>query len=272
MATLLFHVDAFTRVPFRGNPAAVVVLDRPRDDAWHQAVAREMNVSETAFALPVGDGSFALRWFTPMAEVPLCGHATLATAAVLLGEKVLSERVVFHTASGELVVEPAGAAFAMSLPAYGVEPTRADAIVAALGVTATDVQLSAASGNLLVRVATEAELVAAQPDAAAMVAAENPHGVSGVIVTAEGRKGESPLAPHFVSRYFAPWVGIDEDPVTGSAHAVLGPYWAAKLGRKKLLAAQRSRRGGELGVEVSGDRVIVTGSCVLLSRGVWVEG
>ena len=269
MATMLFHVDAFTRVAFRGNPAAVVLLDDVRDDAWLQAVAREMNVSETAFALSSGDGTFALRWFSPTTEVPLCGHATLATAAVLLGEKVVEERVVFQTMSGELTVERAGAALAMSLPSYAVEPARAPALVDALGVVATDVQVSRGSGNLLVRVATEAELVAARPSRDALLAASDCDGVSGVILTAEGAKREGALSPHFVSRYFAPWIGIDEDPVTGSAHAVLGPYWATRLGRTKLLAAQRSERGGELGVEIAGDRVIVTGSCVVLSRGVW---
>ena len=270
MATMLFHVDAFTRVPFRGNPAAVVLLDDVREDDWLQAVAAEMNVSETAFALAFGDGTFALRWFTPTSEVPLCGHATLATAAVLLGEKVVEDRVVFRTPSGELTVERAGAALAMSLPAYAVEPFAAPAIVAALGVVATDVQLSRESQNLLVRVASEEELIEARPAREALLAAVHPD-VSGVIVTSEGARTGAPTAPHFVSRYFAPWIGIDEDPVTGSAHAVLGPYWAARLGRTKLLAAQRSKRGGDLGVEVAGDRVIVTGSCVVLSRGVWAD-
>jgi PhzF family phenazine biosynthesis protein len=270
MATMLFHVDAFTRVPFRGNPAAVVVLDRTRDEAWMQSVAAEMNVSETAFALPVGDGTFALRWFTPKAEVPLCGHATLATAAILIGEKVVADAVVFHTASGDLRVERSGAALSMSLPWYSVEKTRSDAIVRALGVTAEETFLSRESGNLLVTVADEATLVGMNVDANALLSAENPHEVSGVIVTAAGAPG-GPLAPHFVSRYFAPWVGIAEDPVTGSAHAVLGPYWGERLGRKKLLAAQRSSRGGELGVELADNRVLVTGSCVVLSRGVWVD-
>jgi PhzF family phenazine biosynthesis protein len=271
MATLLFHVDAFTRVPFRGNPAVVVVLDAVRERAWMQAVAAEMNVSETAFALSAGDGTFALRWFTPTVEVPLCGHATLATAAVLLGEKIVEGPLVFHTASGDLTVARAGAALALSLPAYDAVPAAGDAIVAALGVAAREVLFSRASQNLLVRVESEEELVAAKPSFAALREADTPDGVLGVIVTAEGATSEGALAPHFVSRYFAPWVGIDEDPVTGSAHAVLGPYWAARLGRKKLLAAQRSARGGEIGVEVAEGRVIVTGSCCVVSRGVWVD-
>ena len=270
MPTLLFHVDAFTRTPFRGNPAAVVVLDDFRDDAWLAAVAREMNVSETAFAIPAGDGTFALRWFTPTTEVPLCGHATLAAAAVLLGEGVTQQKVVFQTVSGLLSVERLGNAYAMSLPAYRVEAAESTAIVAALGVVPVDVWISRESRDLVVRVADEAAVLAAKPRSADLLAADNPLDVTGVIVTAEGAKSAPSPAPNFVSRYFAPWVGIDEDPVTGSAHASLGPFWAERLGKKRLLAAQRSARGGDLGVEIAGDRVILTGSCVVLSRGVWV--
>jgi PhzF family phenazine biosynthesis protein len=276
MPTLLFHVDAFTRTAFRGNPAAVVILDSPRDDAWMQAVAREMNVSETAFALPSaapdGEAVFALRWFTPSTEVPLCGHATLATAAVLLGEGVVGGKVAFDTASGRLEVEQQGAALAMSLPSFELEPaSNAHHIVAAAGVSPVDVRLARGARKLLVRVATESEVHAASPDFARLLAAGNPDSVFGLIVTAEGARKGQPGAPHFVSRYFAPWVGIDEDPVTGSAHCALGPYWGAVLGRKKMLAAQLSARGGELGVELissdAGARVVLTGSCVVLSRG-----
>jgi PhzF family phenazine biosynthesis protein len=271
MAILLFHVDAFTREPFRGNPAAVVVLDGMKEPDWMQAVAREMNVSETAFALPIDKEYFALRWFTPETEVPLCGHATLATAAVLFGENVVTERITFETLSGQLVVEPEGNMFSMSFPAYPTVPAEGGELVAALHVTPLDVRYAQGAAKLLVRVPDEAAVVAARPDFRRLLAAANPLGIKGVIVTASSGRGEGASPFHFVSRYFAPWVGIDEDPVTGSAHCVLGPYWSGHLLRKKMVAAQRSSRGGEIGVDVRGDRVVLTGSAVVLSRGVWTR-
>ncbi len=273
MPTLLFHVDAFTRVPFRGNPAAVVVLDGPRDEAWMQAVAREMNVSETAFASLLPSGAFALRWFTPITEVPLCGHATLATAAVLLSQGVVAGSVDFDTLSGRLTVTAEGQAYRLDLPALASEPTEAPEIVAALGLSgaeALEVRVSQAGRKWIVRVASAAEVRRVVPDLLALLGASNPLGIRGVVVTAPGSGDPSESGAHFVSRYFAPWVGVPEDPVTGSAHALLGPYWAGRLGRTRLLAAQLSERGGELGVEVAGDRVQLTGSCVLLSRGFWL--
>jgi PhzF family phenazine biosynthesis protein len=271
MTTLLFHVDAFTRAPFRGNPAAVMLLDEMRDDEFLQSVAREMNVSETAFAMPMSEGVYALRWFTPTVEVPLCGHATLATAAVLFAQELVKEVVHFETVSGRLTVERSGQAFAMSLPAPNdfqlVDLASIQPILSAAGLAAEDTLFCPTLEKLLVRVASEADVLACQPDFAKLLRAPNELGVKGLVVTSEATPGK--MAPHFVSRYFGPWVGIDEDPVTGSAHAFLGPYWGKQLGRTKLLAAQRSARGGDLGVELRDDRVILTGSCVVLSRGVW---
>jgi PhzF family phenazine biosynthesis protein len=269
--TLLFHVDAFTRAPFRGNPAAVVILDGPRDEAWMQAVAREMNVSETAFATLLPSGAFALRWFTPLTEVPLCGHATLATAAVLLSQGVVAGEVAFDTQSGRLTVTAEGNGYRLDLPALTTEPTEAPEIVAALGAQALEVRASREGRKWLVRVASAAEVRGLAPEMSRLLDAPNPLGLKGLVVTAPGSGDPSESGAHFVSRYFAPWVGVPEDPVTGSAHALLGPYWAGHLGRTRMLAAQLSRRGGEVGVEVVGDRVQLTGSCVVLSRGFWLE-
>jgi PhzF family phenazine biosynthesis protein len=155
----------------------------------------------------------------------------------------------------------------MSLPSFETEPAESPELVKALGVNASDVRWSAEAKKLLVRVGSEQELLEMSPDIEAMLAARDMPEVRGVIVTASLQDSLGGAAPHFVSRYFAPWVGIAEDPVTGSAHAVLGPYWSARLGRKKLLAAQRSPRGGEMGVEIRAESVVLTGSCVTLSRG-----
>lgn len=269
MTTLLFHVDAFTRSPFGGNPAAVIVLDEARPDAWMQSVAAEMNVSETAFARPRNDGTFDLRWFTPTTEVPLCGHATLATGAVLLREKIVSGAAVFHTLSGPLLVEPRGDDFALSLPSFDTEPTSAPALLAALNVVALDVRLSRKARKFLVRVPSVDAVEQLNPNPLQLFSIDNPLEMLGLIVTA-AHPDPGASAPHFVSRYFAPWVGIPEDPVTGSAHAVLGPYWGEKLGLSTLRARQASPRGGDLTVELDLPRVVLVGSCVLLSRGAWL--
>ncbi|GAC1371710.1 MAG: PhzF family phenazine biosynthesis protein [Polyangiales bacterium] len=260
----LFVVDAFTDVPFAGNPAAVVLLERAAEPAWMQSVAAEMNLSETAFAFPLGEDRYALRWFTPTSEIPLCGHATLATGAVLHREgRVIGERVTFETASGALHVDRVGARFAMSLPAYGADPVDAASILALLALRPIDVRLSRSKGKkLMVVVETEAEVLAAAPDPSALLAAPNPLGIEGVLLTARGTGDVD-----FVSRYFAPWVGIAEDPVTGSAHCVLGPYWAKRLGKTSLAAVQVSRRRGVLGVTVGDERVGLDGGCAIVSRG-----
>ena len=260
----LFVVDAFTDVPFAGNPAAVVLLERAVEPAWMQSVAAEMNLSETAFAFAIGEDRYALRWFTPTREIPLCGHATLATGAVLHREgQVNGTRVTFETASGALHVDRVGARFAMSLPAYGADPVEARSILSRLGRRPVDVRLSRSKGKkLLVVVETEAEVVAAAPESAALLSADNPHGVEGVIVTARGAGDVD-----FVSRFFAPWVGVAEDPVTGSAHCILGPYWAERLGKTTLAAVQVSKRRGVLGVTVGDGRVVLAGGCAIVSRG-----
>lgn len=246
----LYHLDAFARRPFEGNPAAVCPLAEWPDDALLQAIATENNLSETAFFVREGEG-YRLRWFTPSVEVELCGHATLASAWVLfnaLGEP--RETLRFFTRSGELRVSRAGEALAMDFPAKHPEPVaEPDAVLAALGLASADVQMT---DDILVAVDDEASVVALAPDLRALAALPG----RGVVVTAPGREFD------IVSRWFGPKVGVDEDPVTGSAHTSLAPYWSRRLGKRRLTARQGGRRQGELVCEVDGERVVLTGQVV----------
>ena len=257
MTTLrLVQVDAFADRPFTGNPAAVMPLDSWLDDATLQAIAMENNLSETAFTIPAADGEadYELRWFTPTTEVVLCGHATLASGHVLIGD---SDRIRFRTRkAGMLEVARDGDGYAMSLPAWKPEPRPLPAIVAALGVTPVET-LWHPHRYGVVAVASEAEIHALAPDFKALAA----EGDVLTIVTAPGRDAD------VVSRVFACGAGIDEDPVTGSAHAVLTPYWAARTGRTRFTYFQASRRGGHLTGRLEGDRVILGGRCVTVIEG-----
>lgn len=253
----IYQLDAFTTRRFAGNPAAVVVLDRFLDDALLQAVAAENNLAETAF-LVASEGRYRLRWFTPLVEVPLCGHATLAAAAVVV-ERLEPGRdsVVFDTASGPLTVDREGSAYRMDLPARQVhEVPVPPALSAALGVvpveTATD------GNNYLALLAGADDVRSLDPDIGAIARLDR----TGVIVTAVGDGTHD-----FVSRYFAPAKGIPEDPVTGGAHCALVPFWAARTGKDTFFAYQASRRGGELVCRLVGDRVHLQGSCAFYLDG-----
>ncbi|WP_283135383.1 PhzF family phenazine biosynthesis protein [Rhizohabitans arisaemae] len=248
----LFIVDAFADRPFTGNPAAVCLLDREIDDGRMQAIAAEMNLSETAFLL--GD---RLRWFTPKAEVALCGHATLATGHVLFEEGV-DGRVRFQTLSGGLTVRRGEhGLISMDFPALPVRATPAPAGLAeALGASIT--WMGTSEFDLLVEVADEAAVREIAPDLAFIAGLD----ARGVIVTAPG-SGEH----DFVARCFYPALGIPEDPVTGSAHCATGPYWAGRLGRDSLVGAQLSARGGRVHVTVRGDRVGLAGRAVTVVSG-----
>ena len=251
----LFHVDAFADRPFAGNPAAVVPLAEWLPDEMMQAIAMETNLSETAFTVPAhGDVDYELRWFTPSSEVALCGHATLASGHVLLA----GERVRFRTRkAGVLEVTRAGAGYALSLPAWKPAPKPLPRIVAALGCDPVATLWQPGRYALIV-LATEQEVRALAPDFRSLAA----EGDVLTIVTAPGSKTD------IVSRAFAPGAGIDEDPVTGSAHAVMVPYWAARFGRTRFTAWQASRRGGYLDCALDGDRVVLGGSCVTVLDGV----
>jgi PhzF family phenazine biosynthesis protein len=253
----LFQIDAFAARRFEGNPAAVMLLDDYPDDAVLQSVAAENNLAETAFLVPAGSG-YRLRWFTPTVEVPLCGHATLASAAVVM-ERLDPQRtqVVFQTASGPLTVNRVGPGYVMDLPARSSRPIEPpDGLTEALGVTPMEVVAHALD---YVALLADADVVRKlTPNIAAIGALDR----NGVIVTAPGDGGYD-----FVSRYFAPAKGIPEDPVTGGAHCTLTPFWAARLGKDELLAYQASNRGGEIGCQLVGDRVRLTGSCVFYLQG-----
>ncbi|MDQ1376230.1 MAG: hypothetical protein QOF81_1231 [Acidimicrobiaceae bacterium] len=252
----IFQVDAFATEPFRGNPAAVCLLETSRSDQWMQSVAAEMNLAETAFIARLDDG-FGLRWFTPTVEVDLCGHATLASAHVLWEVGEAQPRLDFHTRSGLLSAERTESGIRLDFPA---DPVTAVDPPTGLATTlgAEPVQVGRGRSFYLVELADGATVRALAPDIAAIAALD----ASGVIVTAAG-DGQS----DFVSRLFAPALGIDEDPVTGAAHCCLAPFWEAKLGRSTMVGYQASARGGFVGVEVAGDRVLLSGQAVTVLRG-----
>ncbi|HEY0372419.1 MAG TPA: PhzF family phenazine biosynthesis protein [Thermoanaerobaculia bacterium] len=252
----LLQIDAFTSQAFRGNPAAVCLLDRERDAQWMQDVAAEMNLSETAFLLRRDDGDYGLRWFTPAVEVDLCGHATLASAHALHEEHGLTS-VRFHTKSGVLTAERTGNSIELDFPATREQRVDApEGLLESLGVT-NPVYVGRNKFDYLVEVASEDVVRALTPDHAQLRRIP----VRGVIVTSRSNEFD------FVSRFFAPGSGIDEDPVTGSAHCCLTPYWSAKLGKDAMTAFQASPRGGVVRVRLAGDRVKLAGEAVTVLRG-----
>jgi PhzF family phenazine biosynthesis protein len=250
-------VDAFTDQPFAGNPAGIVVLEQPAPEAWMQAVAAEVNLTETAFLVPRADGDHDLRWFTPTVEVDLCGHATLASAHVLGG----SNR--FHTRSGVLICEAAAeGSITLDLPAAHVDPADPAGWDAVLGLP--DGRVTAAwegGGWAMVEVPTAADVEAATPARDALLE------FGGHAILTADTTGDGSIPFDSVCRTFVPASGIDEDPVTGSAHCVLAPWLAARTGRTTFLGRQASARGGTVGMEVRGDRVILCGTAVTVSTG-----
>lgn len=282
----VFTVDAFTRTPFSGNPAAVIPMLQVSDEQTLQQVSAELNLSETAYVTPAAGGTrpwqecgrFSLRWFTPTNEVPLCGHATLATAHVLfhcLGNT--NARLEFDTKSGVLVARRDGTLITLDFPANPPRPLdpAEEAQLAGLlkvasgGLPVSQVLLSRTSKKLLVRLhqsCSRQQLEALQMDVGDLQRRHDGSLVKGVILTLEGGQDEADY--HCYSRYFAPWNGIPEDPVTGSAHTVLGPFWSEQLGRPSLKCRQVSPRGGDMTVTVRDDgRVDLTGEATLVMQG-----
>lgn len=254
----LFLVDAFADRPFAGNPAAVCLLDSWPEESWLQAVAMEMNQAETAFLVREGD-AYRLRWFTPAVEVDLCGHATLASARVLWDQQwpAPGAPIEFLTRSGSLFARLVGEAIELNFPLTPQQDTAAPAgLLESLGTKASYVGRNV---DYLVEVASEVELRELAPDFRSLAAIE----CRGVIVTARSNDERF----DFVSRFFAPAAGIDEDPVTGSAHCTLAHYWGKKLAKDHLRAFQASRRGGTVGVEIQGDRVLLRGPATIVVRG-----
>jgi predicted PhzF superfamily epimerase YddE/YHI9 len=260
MAIPMFQVDAFTSKPFGGNPAAVCLLETWPDDARLQAIAAENNLSETAYVVPEGQ-DFRLRWFTPTTEVALCGHATLATAWVLLVHQARGDRVTFHTLSGPLHVHRTPHGLEMDFPASPPhEASIPHGLVDTLGSPPERflfVRRAPNAAYYLAVYATQAEVAALTPDTLTMGETHR----ANIIATAPGDDVD------FVSRFFAPASGIPEDPVTGSAHCALAPYWTQRLGRNPVLGHQISRRGGHVHCEVVGDRVRLGGRCTLFLEG-----
>jgi PhzF family phenazine biosynthesis protein len=256
----LFQVDAFTEAPFRGNPAAVCLLDgKDVTDGWMQSVAAEMNLSETAFLRP-NRTDWDLRWFTPTIEVALCGHATLAAAHALLEEGLLSRggTARFNTNSGVLSATDCDGLIEMNFPAkIATRSAPAEHLIEALGMHPTHVARNEL--DYLVELPTEHDVRSLKPDFAMLRRIP----VRGVIVTSRA----TTTGFDFVSRFFAPGSGIDEDPVTGSAHCALAPYWAPRLRKQQFIAYQASPRGGILHVKVVGERVLIAGRAVTVLRG-----
>ncbi len=259
MSIRIVTVDAFTNVPFAGNPAAVCVLPTPRSEDWLRNVAREMNLSETAFLTP-RDGEYDLRWLTPAVEVDLCGHATVASAHVLWedGHLPAGKQARFHTRSGLLTADRRGDWIELDFPVKIATPAEPPAeLLPALGVTSAQ----AVAKNVfdyLVELESEEQVRALTPDHSLLRKIP----VRGVIATARSSSPEF----DFVSRFFAPGAGVDEDPVTGSAHTALGPYWGAKLGKTEMTAFQASARGGVVRIRLNGDRIILGGQAVTVMQ------
>jgi PhzF family phenazine biosynthesis protein len=253
------QVDAFTERAFAGNPAAVCLLPSPADPVWMQQVAREMNLAETAFLVRQNDG-FDLRWFTPSVEVDLCGHATLASAHVLWEEQELEPRETarFHTRSGLLTAARDGDLIWMDFPATPSEPAEAPPEIQG-GLGAATRYVGRTKFDYLAEVESESALRALAPDLGRLGRLP----VRGVIVTARSEYPEY----DFVSRFFAPAAGVPEDPVTGSAHCALGPFWGAKLKKSRLVGYQASPRGGTVMIQLSQDRVRLGGHAVTVLRG-----
>lgn len=259
MALPLLVVDAFTDVPFAGNPAAVCVLPAWRPDRWLQAVAREMNLSETAFLMRQ-DGGFHLRWFTPKVEVDLCGHATLASAHALWQQEFApkGQPIIFHTRSGPLRAERAGDEIELDFPLKPeTETASPSGLVEALGVSPRYVGKN--QFDYLVELDSAAAVRQVRPDFQRLREVS----ARGVIVTAQADEPRF----DFISRFFAPAAGIDEDPVTGSAHCCLADFWHKRLGKSEFRAYQASERGGFIRVRVAADRVFLGGKAVTVTRG-----
>ncbi|XP_070610046.1 phenazine biosynthesis-like domain-containing protein isoform X1 [Erythrolamprus reginae] len=283
MQISVFIIDAFTNQPFRGNPAAVCLLEDELEEGCHQKIAAEMNLSETAFIRklhPTDDftksSCFGLRWFTPTNEVPLCGHATLASAAVLFRKKNMNPTLTFKTLSGELKARQAGDEIILDLPLYVTYPQDfqevEELVKAAVGDrNIQEVRYSPDTKKLLIclsEVYERYDLEKLKVDAQRLLLADKTGKIKGVIITVKGDHPKNQDSYDFYSRYFAPWNGISEDPVTGSAHAVLSSYWSQQLGKNKLCAFQCSSRGGELKILLRQDgRLDIGGQACFVLEG-----
>jgi PhzF family phenazine biosynthesis protein len=263
MSVEITQVDAFTQERFKGNPAAICILDRPGDEEWMQQVALEMNLSETAYVVPLDEG-YSLRWFTPAVEVDLCGHATVAAAHVLWEKGIVADDVpcVFHTRSGVLTATLQSGKIAVDFPAGEFEPIETpDELENALGSKPVSVAKNSL-GYLVLEFLSEQSIYDLNPNMSELKKLP----FKGFVATAISEDESL----DFVSRFFAPALGVDEDPVTGSAHCVLGPYWKSKLGKEEMNAYQASPRGGHVFVKVTDQLVTLSGHAITTMRGTLV--
>jgi PhzF family phenazine biosynthesis protein len=259
-----YWVDAFTEEPFKGNPAAVCLINKSLNDSLYQSIATEIKLSETAFAEKIGESEYNLRWFTPVFEMPLCGHATLATAHILFSKYNQKSPISFHTKSGVLKVEKTADGIRLAFPVfptYSAEPP--SELLDALGVkTPLESVYEKSMGAYILLLKDTKAVESVEPNFEALSRVCKKHSLMGAIVTAGGSQGYD-----FVSRVFAPGAGVDEDPVTGLAHCMMATYWSAKLGKTKMFAYQKSKRGGELGLELKDDTLYITGKAITLIEG-----
>ncbi len=257
-----FQVDAFTDRPFHGSASAVFLPDERLDPRAMQLMAREMNLAETAFVYPIADDRYEIRWFTPMVELSACGHATLAAGHILMQEKGIRRPLTFDSAGGTVTVDETDGILSMALPA---DPPEIDlppsGLLRALGCHEA-VPVLRSRQIWVVRLSWQKEVESLVPNVPTMLDVDIDDGMLGVAVTAPGLDGAD-----FVSRFFAPWVGVPEDPITGLAHTALAPYWARLLGRSRLQARQLSAREGDVGVELQGDQVLLYGRAITIAQG-----
>lgn len=276
MKTLpIYQVDVFTKEYYRGNPAAVCILDREIEDEQMKSIAGEMNLSETAFVLPIDDklNEYSLRWFTPEVEVPLCGHGTIGTAKVLfeiLGVK--GDEIVFQTKSGRVIAKKYDSGIGIDFPLDEPEDIHLpDGLLKAMGIMEyEDVKIGKTTRKIIIKVKEEKEILNLKPNFEEMRNISTKEGLKGVAITTNNTDKYD-----FISRYFNPWAGINEDPVTGSVHTVLGPFWSKLLKKDEMIAYQSSSRGGEIvlkikdnnRIELIGDAIIVLKGEIYLPRG-----
>jgi PhzF family phenazine biosynthesis protein len=255
----IYQIDAFTNEPFKGNPAAVCLLSEAISENRMQKIALEMNLSETAFLLPEDEG-FRLRWFTPLVEVELCGHATLASSFILFNQELVKKNdpIHFFTRSGELKASIQGDWINLNFPGFEEKPFLEAEMLKTI-LQEDPINIVSSGENVIVELKTSNEIRQLKPDFIQLVKIP----IHGLVVTARSDLEEF----DFISRYFAPWVGINEDPVTGSAHACLAPYWEKRLKKRKMVAFQASSRGGVVRVEVQGNRVLISGQAIMILKG-----
>jgi PhzF family phenazine biosynthesis protein len=266
MKTLtIYQADAFTNKAFKGNPAVVCFLDEPIEYSIMQSIADEMNLLETAFVLPIDANNFSLRWFTPKVEVELCGHATLATSKVLFDEiKLPYAEIKYQTKSGELIAKKDNDYIILDFPKdEPIKFTPPDELLQAMGIKHFEDAIRGKSlKDAVIQLSTEKEITELNPNFEKMRIIKIEHSIRGVAITTRGTKGYD-----FNSRFFAPWSGINEDPVTGSIHTLLAPYWQNILNKSEFKAYQSSYRCGEMLLKIKGDRVYLIGQAITVSKG-----